>query len=290
MVPGQSVWFGESFPTIRARVRAHAGVGDDMFLLGFFALKPLVTLIASVRSLISVGAVVLGQLPLGQKALPTLRAEEGSLPGVHSLMSAQDGYQCEPLGTVGALERPLARVNYLVFLEQEEEGKASPTLVTLVRSLAAVGEHVPLHISFARIALVAVRALELPLYQVGLPVLGTSQQGVEAFATLLADVLEAGPVTLPVLQQLRGGGEALATDGAEVGQVALAQVGTSMVGCQRAEVGKGAPALLAGERDGCPTMFLLMLGQVPRMLEGPVALRAVERSLTGVGELVSPHI
>lgn len=37
-------------------------------------------------------------------------------------------------------------------------------------------------------------------------------------------------------------------------------------------------------------MFALMLGQVPRVLEGSLAQRAVERSLPSVGELVSPDI
>lgn len=37
-------------------------------------------------------------------------------------------------------------------------------------------------------------------------------------------------------------------------------------------------------------MFTLVLGQVPRILEGPLAVRAVERPLARVGELVSFNV
>lgn len=59
---------------------------------------------------------------------------------------------------------------------------------------------------------------------------------------------------------------------------------------QRAQVGEGAPAELAGEGNSGASMLALMLGQVPRVLEGSLAQRAVERSLPGVGELVSPDV
>lgn len=59
---------------------------------------------------------------------------------------------------------------------------------------------------------------------------------------------------------------------------------------QRAQVGEGAPTELAGEGNSCAAMFALMLGQVPRVLEGSLAQRAVERSLPSVGELVSPDV
>lgn len=177
-----------------------------------------------------------------------------------------------------------------MFLEHEAEGEAPATLVALVRTLASVGNHVPLHVSPACVALVAVGTLELALHQVVLPVLGARQQGVEALATLLTDVSQAGPVGLPVLQQLGGCGEALATDGAELGELALAWVGLPVVDGQRTEVGKTALALLAREGDGCPKVLPLVLGQVPGVLEGPVAMGAVEGPLTCVGELVSLHI
>lgn len=52
-------------------------------------------------------------------------------------------------------------------------------------------------------------------------------------------------------------------------------------------MGKGAPAQLAGEGNVLVAVLTLVLGQVPRVLEGPLAVRAVERSLARVGELVS---
>lgn len=60
-----------------------------------------------------------------------------------------------------------------------------------------------------------------------------------------------------------------------------------VVGGQRPQVGEGAPAQLAGEGDGLVAVLTLVLGQVPGVLEGPLAVRAVERPLARVGELVS---
>lgn len=48
IVSGQCVGFGEALPAVGAGVRAGAGVGDDMFLLGFLALETFVTLRAGV--------------------------------------------------------------------------------------------------------------------------------------------------------------------------------------------------------------------------------------------------
>lgn len=63
-----------------------------------------------------------------------------------------------------------------------------------------------------------------------------------------------------------------------------------MVDGERAEVGEGAPAQLAGERNGHAVMFALVFGQIPRVLEGSVTLRAVKWSLSSVSELVSPDV
>lgn len=79
------------------------------------------------------------KLPLRQKALPALGAEERFLPGVHPLVSGQHRHQGEPLVAVGALERPLACVNTEVFHEHKAEREALAALVTLVGSLPGVG-------------------------------------------------------------------------------------------------------------------------------------------------------
>lgn len=44
IVSGQRVRFGEALPTVGAGERAGAGVGDDVFLLGFLAFEPFITL------------------------------------------------------------------------------------------------------------------------------------------------------------------------------------------------------------------------------------------------------
>ena len=68
------------------------------------------------------------------------------------------------------------------------------------------------------------RTLKLMLHLMHLPVLGAREQGVEAFAALLADVAFAGDVALPVLKQLGGSRETLAADGADLRQLALLRV------------------------------------------------------------------
>lgn len=75
-----------------------------------------------------------------------------------------------------------------------------------------------------------------------------------------------------------------------MGKLVLQRVNSLVVDGQRAQVGEGAPTELAGEGNSCATMLALMLGQVPRVLEGPLAQRAVERPLPSVGELVSPDV
>lgn len=290
IVSGERVRLGEALPTVGARVRTGAAVGDDVLLLRLLALEAFVTLRTRVGSLVHVGPVVLRELPLGQEALPALGAEERLLPRVHPLVSGQDGHQREPLGTVGALERPFARVNAEVFPQREAEGELFIALVTLVGTLPRVGGQVPLYVRPASKRLVALRALKLTLDAVHLPVLGACEQGVEAFATLLTYVALTGAVGLPVLQQLRGRGETLAANGANLREPSVLRVALLVVDGQRAEVGEGAPARLAGERDGHPVMLVLVLDQVPRVLEGAVTLRAAERSLPGVRELVSPDV
>lgn len=79
----------------------------------------------------------------------------------------------------------------------------------------------PLYIRSPSVRLLTVWALKLTLHLMHLPVLGARQQGVEAFAALLADVPFTGDVKLPVLEQLGGSGEALAADGADLRKLAL---------------------------------------------------------------------
>lgn len=59
-----------------------------------------------------------------------------------------------------------------MFLEHETKGKPFSALATLVRPLTGVAGQVPLHVGPARIGLITERALELPLGQVYLPMLG----------------------------------------------------------------------------------------------------------------------
>ena len=148
----------------------------------------------------------------------------------------------------------------------------------------------PLHVGPTGVSLVTKGALKLTLGQVDLSVLGPCQQSVKALAALLAGVVEAGPVGLLVLLELAGSGEALATNGAHLGKLALPLVRLPVVDGERAEVWEGGPTLLAREGGGGPMVLALVLGQVPGVLEGPVAAGAVERSLPGVRELVSPHV
>lgn len=63
-----------------------------------------------------------------------------------------------------------------------------------------------------------------------------------------------------------------------------------MVDGQSAQVSKGAAAQLTAEGNRHAVMLALVLRQIPGVLEGPVALRAVERSLPGVRQLVPLHI
>lgn len=64
VVSSQCVRFAEALPTIGAWVRPGPGVGDDVFLLGFLALKTFVALRAGVGPVIYVGPVMLGKFSL----------------------------------------------------------------------------------------------------------------------------------------------------------------------------------------------------------------------------------
>lgn len=205
-------------------------------------------------------------------------------------MSGQHRHQREPLGAVGALERPLPCVNTEVFHEHKAEREAFAALATLVRSLPSVRGQMPLYIRSTSVRFVTMRTLKLTLHLVHLPVLGASEQGVEAFAALPADVAFGGDVRLPVLEQLGGSGEAVAADGADLGELAVLRVRFLVMDGQCAEVSEGAPAQLAGERNGHTVVFALVFCQIPRVLEGSVTLRAMKWSLSGVRELVSPHV
>lgn len=205
-------------------------------------------------------------------------------------MSGQHRHQGEPLWAVGALERALTRVNTEVFDEHEAQREPFAALVALVGSLPSVGGQMPLNVRPPSVRLLTMWTFKLTLHLMHLPVLRACEQGVEAFAALLADVAFSGDVGLPVLQQLRRSRETLTADGAHLRQLALLRVRLFMVDSQRPQVGEGAPAYLAGEGDGYAVMFALVLRQIPRVLEGSVTLRAVKRSLSRVSELVSPDI
>lgn len=58
IVPGQRVRFGKALPTVGAGEWTGAGVGDDMFLLGFLAFEPFVTLGAGVGLVIHMRPVM----------------------------------------------------------------------------------------------------------------------------------------------------------------------------------------------------------------------------------------
>lgn len=58
IVPGERVRFGEALPAVGAGERTGAGVGDDMFLLGFLALEPFATLGTGVGLVIHVRPVM----------------------------------------------------------------------------------------------------------------------------------------------------------------------------------------------------------------------------------------
>lgn len=148
----------------------------------------------------------------------------------------------------------------------------------------------PLHVRPAGVRFLAVRAFELPLHLMDLPVLGTGEQRLEALAALLADVATGANVRLPVLQQLGVGGEASAADGADPRQLALLRVGLLMMRGQRPQVTVGAAAQLAGKGNRRVVMFALVLCQIPGVLKGSVTLRAAKRSLSGVRELVPSHV
>lgn len=148
----------------------------------------------------------------------------------------------------------------------------------------------PLYVRSPSVRLLTVWTLKLALHLMHLPVLGARQQGVEAFAALLADVPLTGDVKLPVLEQLRGSGKALAADGADLWKLALLRVRLLMVDSQGAQVSEGAPTQLAGERNSHAVMFTLVFGQIPRVLEGSVTPRAMKWPLSSVGELVSPDV
>lgn len=191
---------------------------------------------------------------------------------------------------MGALERPLSSVNTEVFHEHEAEREALAALVTLVRPLPGVAGQVPLHVRPPGKRFIAMRALKLRFNLMQLPMQGARQQRVEPFVALVADVLLTGDVRLLVLGQVGGRLEALAADGADVRKLAVLRVNSLVVDGQRAQVSEGAPTQLAAEGNSRALMFALMLGQVPRVLEGSLAQRAVKRSLSGVGELVAPDV
>lgn len=65
VVSSQGVGFGEALPTVAARVRAGAAVGDDVLLLRFFALEAFVTLRAGVWPVVHMRPVMFGELSLG---------------------------------------------------------------------------------------------------------------------------------------------------------------------------------------------------------------------------------
>jgi len=136
-------------------------------------------------------------------------------------MSGQHRHQGEPLRAVGALERALACVNTKVFDEHKVKREPFAALVTLIWPLPGVNGLMPLYIRPAGVRLLTVRAFKLTLNLMNLPVLGACEQGVEAFATLLADVAFSGDVRLPVLQQLSGSRETAAADGADLRELSL---------------------------------------------------------------------
>lgn len=205
-------------------------------------------------------------------------------------MPGQHRHQGEPFGAVGALERPLSSVNTEVFHQHETEREALAALVTLVRPLPGVAGQVPLYVGPAGKGFITMRALKLCFDLMQLPMLRARQQGVEAFVALVADVLLAGDVRLLVLRQVGGCWETPAADGADVRKLAVLRVNRLVVDGQRAQVSEGAPAELAGEGDVCALVLALMLGQVPGVLEGSLAQRAVEGSLSSVGELVPADV
>lgn len=58
IVSGQRVRFGEALPTVGAGERAGTGVGDDVFLLGFLAFEPFITLGTGVGLVVHVRPVM----------------------------------------------------------------------------------------------------------------------------------------------------------------------------------------------------------------------------------------
>lgn len=219
-----------------------------------------------------------------------MRTEERFLPRVHPFVPGQHRHQREPLGAVGALKRPLARVNPEVLHEHEAHREPFAALAALVGLLPGVDGQMPLHVRPASVSLLTMRAFELALHPVHLPVLRAREQGVEAFAALLAEVAFAHDVGLPVLQQLRSSGEALATDGADLREPTLLGVALLVMKSQRPQIGEGAPTQLTGERNGNAVMFTFMLCQIPGVLEGSLTLRAVIRSFSRVCELVPSDV
>lgn len=148
----------------------------------------------------------------------------------------------------------------------------------------------PLHVRPPSEGFLTVRTLKRVLHLMHLPMLGSCQHGVKAFAALPANVAFAAHVGLPVFQELSGTHEALAADGADVRELTLLGVGLLVMHSQSTEVGEAAAAEWAGERDGHAVIFALVLRQVPRVLEGSLALRTMKGSLSSVGELVSPNV
>lgn len=115
-------------------------------------------------------------------------------------MSCQHGHQGEPLGAMGALERPLSGVNTEVLHQHEAEREALAALVTLVRPLPRVAGQVPLYVGPPGKGFITMWALKLRLNLMQLSMQGACQQRVEPLVALVADVLLTRDVRLLVLR------------------------------------------------------------------------------------------
>lgn len=184
-------------------------------------------------------------------------------------------------------EGPRVRVGDHVFLEARAKAETLAADGALMRTLARVTEHVALDVRATCVGLVALRAFELLAPAVALTVRGPLAYGVETLAALLAQVTLRGAVVFAVFDESGGRRAGFAADGAVMRQVA--GVTLLVVGRQSAQVGEGAPAQLAGE-GGLAVSLAAVFGQIPRVLEPLATLAAAERTLSRVGQLVSPHV